>query len=335
MEENDGLGIEKDGPIAEEGTRILAPTKEDEEKHELCLPKTPGKNCDQTETLEAENTPTEKRMTSADTKGNDIHASSTSRPATLDARADTTERTSATEAAGEPANGVWLMRLIENFLEAIQPLPLARGVRSVSASQPGAFAVQGFAGGPNPFRSITTSHDNASHRESNSDPVVDMDNDLELAEAEPVPDEALPRAQEMSSPSGAQATAKSKKVMAALSVVLALIVTVSLAVTIKGRQGATHTPSKTTSTHTGVQAPAISDFLKNEERVLKLLPNETVLALRGGSNTTAQSFALRWLLDDPFFLNYSDARIIQRFALATLFYASKGPQWYSNEHWTT
>ena len=45
------------------------------------------------------------------------------------------------------------------------------------------------------------------------------------------------------------------------------------------------------------------------------------------NNTSPQHQAFQWLTQDPTYQEYSDERILQRFALATLFYATDGPNW--------
>jgi hypothetical protein len=59
-----------------------------------------------------------------------------------------------------------------------------------------------------------------------------------------------------------------------------------------------------------------------EASVLALLPNHTQSAIqRQGS---AQSKAYQWLITDPFLKDYPETRIIQRFALASFFFATGG-----------
>ncbi len=43
--------------------------------------------------------------------------------------------------------------------------------------------------------------------------------------------------------------------------------------------------------------------------------------------------AFQWLLGDPSLMTYTDARKIQRFALATLYRATNGPGWLQRDGW--
>ena len=78
-------------------------------------------------------------------------------------------------------------------------------------------------------------------------------------------------------------------------------------------------------------------LLDDEERVvdrnhmLKLVPETTKIALN--DKTSHQSQALNWLLEDPAVHDYSDERLMQRFALATLFMALNGQRWIRQGHW--
>lgn len=50
--------------------------------------------------------------------------------------------------------------------------------------------------------------------------------------------------------------------------------------------------------------------------------------------TSPQALAYRWLLNDRSLSNYSDLRLLQRFALATLFFSTNGPRnWARDDHW--
>ena len=62
-----------------------------------------------------------------------------------------------------------------------------------------------------------------------------------------------------------------------------------------------------------------------------LLPNSTHFALKNPQSS--QSKALQWVLDDPNLMNYNASRAIQRFALATFYYATNGDFWMENLDW--
>ncbi|CAB9504698.1 Leucine Rich Repeat [Seminavis robusta] len=62
------------------------------------------------------------------------------------------------------------------------------------------------------------------------------------------------------------------------------------------------------------------------------LPSYTRQAIMD-DNQSPQAKAYTWLLDDPYLLDYTNDRKVQRFALATLFYATNGPYWTASQHW--
>lgn len=73
-----------------------------------------------------------------------------------------------------------------------------------------------------------------------------------------------------------------------------------------------------------------------EVYVKTLLPNYTLEAIVG-SPEGPQALAYDWLVNDPFLFagNYTNAdwRLVQRFALATLFFATSGHEWDSQDSW--
>ncbi|CAB9499574.1 LRR receptor-like serine threonine-protein kinase [Seminavis robusta] len=71
-----------------------------------------------------------------------------------------------------------------------------------------------------------------------------------------------------------------------------------------------------------------------EERVMSLLPDFTISKLNDIDSPQNRSF--EWIIQDPLFDNYTDHRILQRFGLATFYYATGGgtkTHWYSDVHW--
>lgn len=68
---------------------------------------------------------------------------------------------------------------------------------------------------------------------------------------------------------------------------------------------------------------------KDSNPVFALLPVSTQsIILEDANKTQPQSLAYEWLLDDPELQSYSSARILQRFALATFYHSTDGPNWY-------
>jgi hypothetical protein len=49
--------------------------------------------------------------------------------------------------------------------------------------------------------------------------------------------------------------------------------------------------------------------------------------------STPQNMALKWLSADPNLFSYTANETIQRYALATLYYSTKGESWYNNDYW--
>eukprot|EP00797_Seminavis_robusta_P008626 Sro160_g072180.2 (363) ;mRNA; r:52023-53111 len=65
---------------------------------------------------------------------------------------------------------------------------------------------------------------------------------------------------------------------------------------------------------------------------MALLPNSTqaiISASLEANVTTPRLQAYLWMQNDPMISNYSDARLLQRFALATFYYATNGEGWNS------
>ena len=68
-----------------------------------------------------------------------------------------------------------------------------------------------------------------------------------------------------------------------------------------------------------------------ESYILPLLPSYTLDAME--VSDSPQSMAYQFLLNDKALSNYPDWRIRQRFALATFFHATGGPNWYDSTNW--
>lgn len=69
-----------------------------------------------------------------------------------------------------------------------------------------------------------------------------------------------------------------------------------------------------------------------EGSVMALLPEDTIVAIQDNSESP-QSRAWQWLWQDKGIILYKEERIIQKFVLATLFYAAGGDGWTNNTHW--
>ena len=80
-------------------------------------------------------------------------------------------------------------------------------------------------------------------------------------------------------------------------------------------------------------SPTQSPTLSLEEHILTLLPNYTLDAMRDGPESP-QSLAYEWMVEDPALSTYLDWRILQRFALATFYFATGGKKyWYNSTNW--
>jgi hypothetical protein len=79
----------------------------------------------------------------------------------------------------------------------------------------------------------------------------------------------------------------------------------------------------------------VAPTLSLRDRVMQLLPNSTVRQIELFADTAPQAKALQWILDERQTLldTYSPERIQQRFALATLYYATNGDNWSNNSGW--
>jgi hypothetical protein len=69
-----------------------------------------------------------------------------------------------------------------------------------------------------------------------------------------------------------------------------------------------------------------------QQSSLSLLPESTVSAILNEPESP-QSRAFQWLMDDVNVSDLTHARIKQRFALATFFYATKGDEWVFSANW--
>ncbi|CAB9500028.1 Leucine Rich Repeat [Seminavis robusta] len=68
-----------------------------------------------------------------------------------------------------------------------------------------------------------------------------------------------------------------------------------------------------------------------DEHVKNLLPEESIRAMAQIDSPQAKAF--QWIVEDQNLLMLSDDRILQRYALATLYHATNGDEWALNDYW--
>ena len=157
----------------------------------------------------------------------------------------------------------------------------------------------------------------------------------------------LPEAQEFTRPQ--EDKSQRQKTLRSVLFLLFLIVIVCVAVPVgvlAGSKGAVQVSS------TGTQAPstAAPTEMTTEQMLLSWLPQETVFSIHSGTETP-QALAFQWLLldwhhhmdninnvtspdeDEAVAVLMTQDRILQRFALATLYYATNGPEWLHSYGW--
>jgi len=118
---------------------------------------------------------------------------------------------------------------------------------------------------------------------------------------------------------------------------VAILVLVGLAVVLpvlllsKGDSTSISTPTNDTLDD-DVLDPVPPQELSPKQLMEDLLPQNTLEVIREDPRPP-QYYAFHWMLGDPMFLKYSDARKVQRFALATLYYATDGANWVNKDNW--
>ncbi|CAB9503435.1 Leucine Rich Repeat [Seminavis robusta] len=109
-----------------------------------------------------------------------------------------------------------------------------------------------------------------------------------------------------------------------------LIIVLLLAFLLPDKDQVEATQSKTTAPPMSMSTTTAPTSM--ESLFLSLLPEHTTKALE--DTASAQYQAFRWLREDPFIYGYSEQRILQRYALMTVFYSTAGPtQWFNKTGW--
>lgn len=160
----------------------------------------------------------------------------------------------------------------------------------------------------------------------------EQEDEENLVTAKPVEEPELPSAVHWDQKKAEEATAERRRRAntmarnaAVLGLLLILIVGLSVGLTRRDSEVLV-TPSPTVSASPSASPSAAPTTF--EARILNLLPDDTLEALEDVDS--AQYKAYQWLLEDETADGdyYSDMRLAQRFALATLYFASTPESWY-------
>ena len=162
---------------------------------------------------------------------------------------------------------------------------------------------------------------------------------------------AQPVSQEELASSGSQDRhSKSNKLVWSTAFLFALVGIVILVLALRSGRGQDirSTSTTTSSSNTGTTPPPTSVIpISPEDYIRSLLPSYTQAAIARGPRRP-QARALDWMLNDPnlvvmddkdanhnssLLLTYSDDRLVQRFALATIYYATRGQNWTNQTNW--
>ncbi|CAB9499041.1 Leucine Rich Repeat [Seminavis robusta] len=154
----------------------------------------------------------------------------------------------------------------------------------------------------------------------------------DLAVANPVDDtipQDLPQAQEFElQESTRDPNDKKYKIILLLgAIALVAVMIVIVYILVHGKKDDSVAPMTAVPTGTPSAAPSLS----LEGTIKALLELETPSALEDLESPQFRAF--EWLLEDPNLPFYSDARARQKFALASLYYATGGETWLDNTSW--
>ncbi|CAB9508343.1 Leucine Rich Repeat [Seminavis robusta] len=229
--------------------------------------------------------------------------------------------------------------------DGIQPVPVAAPRNPV---HPGAFPVRG-VDARNTDRSDTFGVNNDVDNQGLTSESVALtvhterpDENLTsgLAVAAPVVEPAeLPLAQEITSdpnkpPSPSQKRNVPLGIMLMIAGVILIVGIPLIVIAVTSSSDDANSQSDGTmapSTLSPTAVPSAAPSLSPEGLLLSYLPDYT--SVEEMSETSAQAF--QWVLDDPNLDEYllEEWRAVQRFALASLYYATNGDKWISNDHW--
>ena len=245
--------------------------------------------------------------------------------------------TSTTNASGQQMVAAGLFLPQDQATEVPKPPPL----RSSHATQslPGAFAERGIGSGQNDLS--TGNRGQGSSRSIPQRPSRQDETETPTAvqvEDEEAPD--LPRATHVpfSSKRGRPNQDRHSYILTAFVLVGIILVVVLILVIglLVNKADAPHSELNSTipQGNTSTAGP-----LSTNEYLMSVLPEHSLYAI-SEEPESPQALAFEWLLNDTDSLgNTTDAsilvdrRIHQRYALATLYYATGGDHWFHNDHW--
>ncbi|CAB9501366.1 Leucine Rich Repeat [Seminavis robusta] len=110
-----------------------------------------------------------------------------------------------------------------------------------------------------------------------------------------------------------------------------LVATITMVVVFVGNDNV-ESPSPERTDPLGDSGQALPEELPLKEHVLMLLPESTASHVQQDKDSP-QAKAYNWVLEDPRVSQYEDDRIQQRYALATLYFATDGDLWTHNDNW--
>ena len=105
--------------------------------------------------------------------------------------------------------------------------------------------------------------------------------------------------------------------------------TTSLAESIAPSMSSSESPTASLSTN----LPSLSTNLQDLVEFLSSVSPDGGAALSNPSSP--QYNAAKWLSEEPSFVSYSEGKTLQRYALATLYFATNGGQWTNSDGWLT
>ena len=221
---------------------------------------------------------------------------------------------------------------------------------------PGAFAFIG-AGGTDIDPTLQGDDEEAQQQQQqSSEPhsVETVGNHHNMPVADLVAEQSIPTTEAQQVEPGQNKSKQSFNVLISISLVVvlcAIILAVVFAVT-RGNDAKSSTASVVPTNNASQPDPSTQTPLPMYEQVLRLLPDETVKNIEVAlgelspdddnwwsfqtsnfSALTPQQKAYQWVLQDPNITSFGDQQIVQRFALATFYHATGGPNWRNSDDW--